>query len=541
MTNAVPAGSEFNELLSEWYVKRDLPDYDALEPSHFLPAIELAMREHLDEIDAIVANSEKPTFTNTIAALEQSGLRLARTGSVFWNIAGAHTNPEIQRLERELAPRFAGHHTRITANQELFARISAVWDNRETEALDDEQRRVLQRTYERFVRAGARLEGAERDRLAEIKQRLAELGTLFGQNVLADEAGFMLEIHDETELAGLPDGLRQSMAAAAGERDTDAPYIVTLSRSLIDPFLTFSTRRELREKAFRGWTMRGQNGGAHDNREIIRETLQLRREFANLLGFETYAHYKLDNTMARTPADVNALLETVWPHALRKAAGERDRLASAATSAGMNLQIEPWDWRYWAEQVRQRDYDLDETEIKQYFTLENVRAAAFEVANRLFGLTFTERPDLRAYHPDVRAYDVQGRDGKPVGLFLADYFARPSKRSGAWMSGFRSQERLRKDTRPIIVNVMNFSKPKAGNPALLSFDDARTLFHEFGHALHGLLSDVTYPSLAGTSVERDFVELPSQLYEHWLEQPELLKKFARHHVTGEPMPDHLIE
>ncbi|MGI9477222.1 MAG: M3 family metallopeptidase [Hyphomicrobiaceae bacterium] len=530
-----------NELLTDWYVHRDLPDFGTLEPAHFPAAFDLAMQEHLDEIEAITNEPAPATFANTIEKLERAGLRLSRTASIFWNIASADTNADVQALERELAPKMSAHSTAITLNKPLFDRIATIWDQRDALALSDEQARVLKRTYESFVRAGAELEGSERERFGAIKQRLAELGTAFGQNVLADEAAFMLEIHDEADLAGLPDALRQAMAAAASERDTDAPYVVTLSRSLIDPFLTFSTRRELREKAFRGWTMRGQNGTASDNRENIAETLALRNELAGLLGFSTFADFKLDNTMAKTPAEVRSLLETVWPHAKAKAAAERNMLSDAAKSDGVNLDIEPWDWRYWAEKVRQRDYDLDETEIKQYFTLDSMIEAAFDVAHRLFGVSFKPRHDIKAYHDEVRAYDVIGRDGNPVGLFLGDYFARTSKRSGAWMTGFRSQERLRGNTRPIILNVMNFAKPQPGSPALLSFDDARTLFHELGHGLHGLLSDVTYPSLSGTSVERDFVELPSQLYEHWLEQPGLLKHHARHCATGAAMPDELIE
>ncbi len=530
-----------NQLRSNWFETGDFPDFASLEAAHFLPVLEQAMAEHLHEIDRIAGNSDTATFANTIDAMELSGLGLSRNAAVFWNLASADTSPEIQAIERELAPRMAAHATKITSNEALFGRVSDLWSRRETLELDEEQARVLERTYERFVRAGAKLKGAERERLAEIKQRLAELGTAFSQNVLADEATFMLELRDEADLAGLPDTLRQAMAAAASERGTDAPYIVTLSRSLIEPFLTFSERRDLREQAFRAWTARGENAGAHDNREIICETLALRRELADLLGFASYADFKLDNTMAKTPAGATELLETVWPHARRRAEEERLRLADAARAAGANGDIAPWDWRYWAERVRQRDFELDEASIKQYLVLDNVIAAAFDVAGRLFGLAFKERQDLTLYHPDVRAFDVFNREGTVVGLFLGDYFARASKRSGAWMSAFRSQQRLGDETRPIIVNVMNFAKPPAGEPALLSFDDARTLFHEFGHALHGLLSDVTYPSLAGTSVERDFVELPSQLYEHWLEQAPILRRFARHSETGEPIPDELIE
>ena len=530
-----------NELLGTWFSERDLPDFTKLAPTHFAPALEIAMAEHLAEIDAIAATSEPPTFANTIEALERAGLRLSRTASVFWIMASADTTPALQELERDLSPQFAAHFDKITTNRPLFERIETVWNTRDNAGLTDEQARVLERTYESFVRSGAQLEGAQRKRMSSIKKRLAELGTAFSQNVLADEASFMLPLHDEADLAGLPDGLRQAMAAAAAERDTDAPYVVTLSRSLIEPFLMFSERRDLREKAYSAWISRGDNGDGTDNNAIIAETLAHRKEFADLLGFTTYADYRLANTMAENPANVNELLETVWPHAVNRALEERDSLEAEARRAGQNIEIEGWDWRYWAERVRRSNYDLDEAQVKNYLPLEGVIAAAFAVANRLFGLTFEPRDDIKAYHPDVRAFAVKDRAGNEVGLFLGDYFARASKRSGAWMTAFRGQERLRGATTPIILNVMNFAKPAPGAPALLSFDDARTLFHEFGHGLHGLLSNVTYPSLSGTSVERDFVELPSQLYEHWLYEPAVLKEFARHHETGEPMPDELIE
>jgi peptidyl-dipeptidase Dcp len=530
-----------NELLGTWFSERDLPDFTKLAPTHFAPALEVAMAEHLAEIDAIAAMSEPPTFANTIEALERAGLRLSRTASVFWIMASADTTPALQELERDLSPKFAAHFDKITTNRPLFERVETVWNTRDNAGLTDEQARVLERTYESFVRSGAQLEGAQRERMSAVKKRLAELGTAFSQNVLADEASFMLPLHDEADLAGLPDGLRQAMAAAAAERDPDASYVVTLSRSLIEPFLMFSERRDLREKAYSAWISRGDNGDGTDNNAIIAETLALRKEFADLLGFTTYADYRLANTMAESPANVNELLETVWPHAVNRALEERDSLEAEARRAGQNIEIEGWDWRYWAERVRRSNYDLDEAQVKNYLPLEGVIAAAFAVANRLFGLTFEPRDDIRAYHPDVRAFAVKDRAGNEAGLFLGDYFARASKRSGAWMTTFRGQERLRGATTPIILNVMNFAKPAPGAPALLSFDDARTLFHEFGHGLHGLLSDVTYPSLSGTSVERDFVELPSQLYEHWLYEPAILKEFARHHETGEPMPDELIE
>jgi peptidyl-dipeptidase Dcp len=530
-----------NELLTPWYVDRDLPDFSRLEATHFAPALDEAMAAHLAEIDALTANPAAPTFANTIEQLERAGLAFTRNAAVFWILASADTTPALQELERALSPKFAAHFDKITSNRALFDRVEAVWTARDTAGLDDEQLRVLERTYENFVRSGANLEGDDRARMSAIKQRLAELGTTFSQNVLADEAGFMLELKDDADLSGLPEGLIQAMAAAAEERDTDAPYVVTLSRSLIEPFLMFSERRDLREKAYAAWISRGDNGTKTDNNEIIAETLSLRKEFADLLDFATYADYRLANTMAETPENVRELLEAVWPHAVKRAGEERKSLEAAARAAGQNIEIEGWDWRYWAERVRRQNYNLDETEVKNYLSLDAVIAAAFAVANRLFGLTFERRGDIKAYHPDVRAFAVNNRDGKTIGLFLGDYFARPSKRSGAWMTAFRGQHHLDGETTPIILNVMNFAKPAPGKAALLSFDDARTLFHEFGHALHGLLSDVTYPSLSGTSVERDFVELPSQLYEHWLYEPAILKEFARHHETGEAMPDALID
>ncbi len=525
-----------NPLLASW----SLPPFGAYRDEDFKPAFEEALAVHRGEIDGIAKNEAPPTFENTIAALEQSGRMLSRVSSVFWNLAGAHTNDALQAIEREISPKLAQHWNVITSNADLFARVDAVMQAADSAGLDPEQRRVLERTHLAFVRAGARLEGADKTRMSEIIARLATLGTQFSQNVLADERSYVLPLTDD-DVAGLPDFVVASARRTAEERGESAKYVVTLSRSLIEPFLTFSPRRDLREQAFRAWTRRGENGGQTDNRAIIAETLALRRERAKLLGYDTFAAYKLDNSMAKTPANVRTLLDTVWPAAKAKAASERDKLQAMARSDGANITIAPWDWRYYAEKVRKADYDLDEADVKPYLPLDRIIEAAFYTANRLFGLKFTERKDIRLYHPDVRAFEVTDEKGRNVGLFLGDYFARPSKRSGAWMSSYRSQERLNGDIRPIIVNVCNFAKGADEAPALLSFDDAHTLFHEFGHALHGLLSDVTYPSLAGTSVARDFVELPSQLYEHWLSSREVLEKFARHYKTDEPMPDAMIE
>jgi peptidyl-dipeptidase Dcp len=530
-----------NPLLGDWTTPFAVPPFDEIEPSHFGSAFEKALRRHRAEIQRIAENKAKPSFTDTIAALENSGRLLDGVQRVFWCLTGAHTNDALQALEREMAPKLAQHWYAITSNEALFARIDALMHSRDHLKLGAEERRVVERTHLAFVRAGARLPAEQKKRMGEIAERLATLGTQFSQNVLADEKAYTLPLESEADLAGLPDFVITAAATAAEERACASPHVVTLSRSLIEPFLSFSARRDLREQAFKAWTRRGENGGPSDNRAIVAEILKLRRERARLLGYETFAAYKLDDSMAKTPAHVRELLEKVWAPAKARAAHERDQLQAIAQREGANLTIEPWDWRYYAEKLRKSEFDFDEAAIKPYLPLDRVLEAAFHTAGRLFGLSFTERHDLKLYHPDVRAFEVTGADRQHIGLFLGDYFARPSKRSGAWMSALRRQERLGGDVRPVIVNVMNFAKGAAGAPALLSFDDARTLFHEFGHALHGLLSDVTYPSLSGTSVARDFVELPSQLYEHWLSIPEILERFARHYQTGEPMPRAMIE
>ena len=530
-----------NPLLADWNAPFGLAPFAALQDAHFLPAFDVALTRHLSEIDAIADNTQPATFANTIEALERAGADIKKVGGVFWNLAGADSNDTRQHIEREMAPRIAAHGNAITSNAALFKRVDDLFLKRATLGLNAEQLRVLERTHLGFVRAGAKLEPEQKARMGEIKQRLAALGTQFSQNVLADEKSFELALPTVADRAGLSPSLVAASAEAAKTRGSTASHVITLSRSLIEPFLIASTRRDLREIAFTAWIRRGENGGATDNRAIVRETLALRQERAQLLGYATFAAYKLDDTMAKTPERVRELLETVWAPAKAQAGRERERLQKLAVADGANIQIEPWDWRHYAERVRSADYGIDEAEIKQYLPLDRVIAAAFATAERLFGLTFREVQDVTLYHPDVRAFEVAGRDGQHIGLFLGDYFHRPSKRSGAWMSAFRSQEKLAGTIRPIIVNVCNFAKPADGALALLSMDDARTLFHEFGHALHGLMSDVTYPSLSGTSVARDFVELPSQLYEHWLGTREVLSEFARHHETGAAMPAALIE
>ena len=525
-----------NPLLGAWTTPFEVPPFAAIEPAHFLPAFEVALVDHAAEIDAIVAGAETPRFDNTVAAFERAGADLRRVVSTFFNLAGAHTNDALQAVERDLAPRLARHRNSIYLNDRLFRRLEAVPED----DLDAEQARVLERLLSAFRRSGAGLPESTTTRLAAIGERLATLGTRFGQNILADERDWYLRLEGADDLAGLSDALVAAAAGAAADRGLPGAHIVTLARSSIEPFLQFSTRRDLRERAFAAWTARGAGGGATDNRAIAAETIALRAERARLLGYETFAAFRTADAMAKTPRAVSALLDEVWRPARARALREEAMLQDLVAADGETFVLAPWDWRFYAERRRKAEFDLDEATIKPFLSLDRMIEAAFHTASRLFGLAFEPRDDVELHHPDARAWRVT-RAGDEVGLFIGDYFARSSKRSGAWMSSFREQGRLDRVVHPIIINVMNFAKPLPGERCLLSFDDARTLFHEFGHGLHGLLSNVTYPSIAGTSVTRDFVEFPSQLFEHWLEQPEILKRFARHHATDVPMPDDLLE
>lgn len=515
-------------------------DFDTIDSAGFPERFRAAMAEHLAEIAAIADNPAAPDFSNTVGAMERSGRRLDALARVFFALAGANTDAALQAAERQISPALSRHASAITLNAGLFARVDALAQNGDEKSrLAPEDARLLERVHSGFVRGGANLQGADRERLAEIDAELASLGTRFSQNILADERDWLLPLATD-DLSGLPDFLVSSMAGVAAERGIDG-YGLTLSRSLVVPFLTYSDRRDLRETAFRAWTSRGENDGPSDNRQIMADILRLRGEKAKLLGYQSYAAYKLDDQMAKTPAAVRTLLEEVWGHARARAADDAEALRALAADTGDNHALEPWDWRYYAEKRRRAEFDLDEAELKPYFQLDRMIEAAFDVAGRLFGLTFEPVPDVRAWHPDVKAWSVRDRAGRERGLFLGDYFARSSKRSGAWMSALRGQHKLDGGQTPIIYNVCNFARPNSGEPALLSLDDARTLFHEFGHALHGLLSDVTWPSLAGTAVARDFVELPSQLYEHWLTVPEILEKHARHAETGAALPLTLLD
>ncbi|HQY47776.1 MAG TPA: M3 family metallopeptidase, partial [Usitatibacteraceae bacterium] len=466
-----------NPLLAPWEAALGLPPFTAIRPEHFAPAFVQALAAHRAEIDAIAANPAEPAFENTVAALDASGRLLTRVEAAFMNLTRADTSEALQAVEREMAPRLAAHHSAIALDAALFARLDAVHARREAMGLAPEALRLVERLHRDFVLAGARLPEAGRARQAAIDERLAVLYTRFSQNVLADEAGIRLALRDEADFAGLPAWLRAAARQAAEACGEDAMGVITLSRSLVVPFLTFSSRRDLRERAFKAWVRRGGNDGPRDNRPIAREILALRQEQARLHGYASYADFALVDRMAGTPGAVASLLDKVWGPAVAKAAGEREALAAMARSLGETHAIEPWDWRYYAEKVRAARYGLDDAALKPYFSLERMQAAAFDVAGRLFGIAFRERPDIAAYHPDVRVYEVVEAGGRPVGVFLADHFARPSKRSGAWMSAWRWQSG---GVLPVIANHNNFAKAPAGEPTLLSADDVRTLFHEFG-------------------------------------------------------------
>ncbi|MDR7267599.1 peptidyl-dipeptidase Dcp [Pelomonas saccharophila] len=529
-----------NPLLQDWAGPHGLPPFADIAAAHFQPAFDLALAEHRAEIDAIAGQADAPSFANTLAAFDASGRRLTRLEHLFYTLAASATSPELQAVQRAMAAPLADHGSAVYMHQGLFGRVEALFEQRDQLGLTAEQRRLLERVHLDFLRAGARLAPAARERYAAIMARLAELNTRFAQNVLASESGYQLRLTTAAELVGLPDFVRAAARQAAIDRGLEeGVHVITLSRSLIVPFLSFSARRDLREQAWRAWVGRGDDTGDTDNREICREILELRAEQARLHGHACYADYALEDTMARSQAAVMGLLERVWHPALAAQAREREAVLGAMAAAGVTHELQAWDWRFYAEQAKRARFELDEAEVKPYFSLDRMVAAMFDCASRLFGLQFKARPDLVGYHADVRAYEVLDADGSLRGLFLQDNFARPTKRSGAWMNAMRNQSRALGAT-PIILNNNNFARGAAGEPTLLSFDDVRTLFHEFGHGLHGLLSSVEHERLAGTQVLRDFVELPSQLYEHWMAEPQVLKKFARHWQTDEPLPDALL-
>ncbi|WP_440215819.1 M3 family metallopeptidase [Chromobacterium piscinae] len=524
-----------NPLLQDWTTPHQLPPFEQIRPEHFEPAFDALFAEHLSQIDSLASLAEPASFANTAAAFDRSGLKLERAHLLLDNQTSSETSPELQEVERRMAPKLADHHSRIYMHEGFFSRLDQVHAQRDSLGLSEEQGRLLDLIHRNFVRAGAKLQGNDRRRYAEIVSRLAELTTAFSQNVLADESEYALQL-GEADLAGLPPFLLDAARAAAEARKLPG-WAITLSRSSIVPFLTFSARRELRETAWRAWTGRGEHA-ERDNRPLAKQILALRVEQAKLLGYANFADYAIANRMAGTPAAVHALMDQVWEPAKARFESEKAMLREEAAKLGEPADIQPWDWFHLAEKVRIARYALDDAEIKPYFGLDNMIAAMFDVAGRLFGLGFSERHDLKLYHPDVRAWDVSHGD-KVIGLFLGDNYARQSKRGGAWMSVYRYQARNGGEALPIVVNNNNFAKAGHGQ-TLLSFDDVRTLFHEFGHGLHGMLSDVEYRLLASPNCPWDYVELPSQLMENWALVPEVLEKHARHAETGAAIPVELV-
>jgi peptidyl-dipeptidase Dcp len=540
---AVPAAAQQNPLTAAWTGPYGgVPPFDQVRVEQFMPALEQGMADALADIERIANNPAPPTFQNTIEALESNGRMLDRVQTAYGIWSSTMNTPEFAAVEREMAPRMAAFGDQITQNERLFRRIAAVYQSPDTVNLTPEQRRLAWRYYTNFVRAGARLEGPAKERLSAINQELAGLYTRFSQNVLADETDLVLVLRDTAELAGLPESLRAAAAAEGTRREQPGTWIITNTRSSIDPFLTYSTRRDLRERAWRMFVNRGDNGDEHDNNAIISQILRLRAERANLLGYPTHAHWRLENAMAGTPERAMELMEAVWTPAVARVRQEVADMEQVAAAEGTPIDIQPWDYRFYMEKVRKARYDLDQNQVKPYLQLERLREGMFWVAGELFGFQFTPVTNVPVYHPDVRVWEVTDRaTGRHVGLWYFDPYARPGKRSGAWMNAYRSQERFNGEVTTIVSNNANFVKGAPGEPLLISWDDARTLFHEFGHALHGLSSNVTYPSLSGTAVARDYVEFPSQLLEHWLSTPQVLQRFATHYQTGEPIPQALVD
>lgn len=534
------AAADTNPFFTDWDTPFGAPPFGEIKTEHFMPAFEKTMEMHMAQIEAIANDDSVPNFANTIDQMELAGAELTRVARVFFNLTGTESSPELQELQRQISPMLTRHRNQIQMNEALFKRVKVVYDSRNDSNLSAEQMRLIERLYDGFVRTGANLEGEQRERLAAINERISALTTEFGQNMLNDSREFILVL-EEPDLDGLPQSAIDAAAAQAESRDMPGKYVITLNRSSVEPFLQFSSRRDLREKAFNGWALRGDNDNEFDNKANVGEIVQLRAERAKLLGYKHHSDYVLTNTMAETPEAAMELLEKVWAPAVAQAEKERQWILELMAEEGADFELAPWDWRYYTEKVRKARFDLDQAEVAVYFELENMIEAKFYVANRLFGLTFEERSDIPVYNPVVRVWEVKDAAGNSIGLFYGDYYARSTKRTGAWMSSFRNQQKLAGDVKPLIINNMNLNKPAEGEATLMTFSDAVTLFHEFGHALHGLLSNVEYPTLAGTSVPRDWVEFPAQLYEHFIEQPYMLEKFARHYETNEPMPAELLQ
>ncbi len=540
-----------NPFFQKWETPFGIPPFNNIKNEDYMPAFEKGMEENLEEIEAIVNNSENPTFANTLEELERSGKLLTKVSNVFYNLTGSNTNPELQELQRQLSPMMSAHYDKISLNEKLFERVNEVWKQREALNLTNEQLKLLEDTRKSFVRSGALLDAAQKTEISKINSKISELTTAFGQNLLAETNGFEL-ILDKNELGGLSDGIIAAAAETAEEKmnnaETEADkekykdkYVFTPHRSSMYPFLTQSTNRDLRQELYKAYVQRGDNGNETDNKKIAAEIAKLRAERAKLMGYETHAHFVLEERMLKTPEEVFDLLMKLWKPALNRAKAEVADMQKVVDAEGHDFKIAAWDWWQYSEKVRKAKFDLDESALKPYLSLDNVLNGVFETTNKLWGLEFEEIHDIDTYHPDARVWEVLDKDGSHLGIFIGDYFSRSNKRGGAWMSSFKGQSNLDGKERPVVVNVCNFPAPVGDDPALLSFENVTTLFHEFGHAMHGILSNVTYPSMSGTSGPRDFTEFPAQILEHWASEPEILKSFAKHFKTGEVIPDALIQ
>lgn len=531
-----------NPLLTEFQTPFGVPPFEDIKLEHFAPAVREAMTMHNNEIEQITTKSEAAAFANTIEALEYAGATLEQVQSVFQNLNSSLTSAELQKIAQDLAPELSAHRDAIRMNPALFQRVKSVYDSRDHLDLTTEQAKLLDETYKYFVRGGANLSEENKDKLRKINEELSILSLKFGQNVLAETNHYKLVIENEADLSGLPEGVKSAAAETASEAGQEGKWIFTVQKPSMLPFLTYADNRDLREQLHKAYINLGDNDNEYDNKEIIKTIVKLRAEKAKIMGYETHAHFILEENMAKTPDKVYEFLRKVWEPGLAMAKKEVKDLQKMILDEGHNFEIEHWDWWYYSEKLRKAKYDLDEETISQYFVLDNVRNGAFKLAANLFGLQFEELLDVPKYHPDVQVFEVKDADGGHTGILYMDFHPRASKRSGAWMSEYRGQKVLNgKDIRPVVTTNFNFTKPTGETPALLTMDEVLTTFHEFGHALHGLLSKCTYGSLAGTSVSRDFVELPSQIMENWAMEPEILKTYAFHYKTGEVIPQQLID
>jgi len=542
LLSSVSHSQEPNPFFDTFDTPFGVPPFDKIQVDHYMPAFREAMDRHNKEIDVIVNNTDAPTFANTIEALDYSGSMLTTVSNVFFSMNSSMTNDDMQAVAKEAAPLLSKHRDNILLNDKLFRRVKAVYEKKDDLSLGKEQQMLLEDTYKSFVRNGANLDDEGKSRLKEINEELSLLTLKFGENVLKENNTFEMVIDNEADLEGLPEDVVTAAAEAAKERDHEGMWVFTLHKPSMIPFLQFSKKRELREKIFKAYIHRGNNDNELDNKENLSKIASLRAKRAHMLGYETHADYVLEENMAKKPAEVYRLLDQLWKPALARAKMEEKELQDMVDAEGGDFQLEAWDWWYYSEKLRKQKYALDDEMLRPYFQLENVRAGAFSLATKLYGITFTERNDIPKYHEDVRVFEVKEADGTPIGILYTDYFPRESKRGGAWMGAFRKQMMQDgKNVYPIVFNVGNFSKPTADKPSLLNFDEVLTLFHEFGHGLHGLLSKCTYERLSGTSVATDFVELPSQIMENWALEPEVLKGYAKHYKTGEPIPQELVE